>query len=481
MDVMTNCIVKFEVTSSGAGEVDLGGIIRTGENSFRAIPTHVMLESGKQIVQISFDGEKIGDYGLDGPYQIAALWVASPEEPVLTIIDPEMMLAFKTFTYDTSAFDANDFEVTEAVFSDDYSYEGIDDNGNDLFEAIKIDIGLNIAIPGTFQVSGVLEDGQGNYVGDAVWTGTGDIASLIFDVVDFQPPFTLQNLNLALENGKLLDYRTYKVFEVMVLEDEIETSDVQIEIPDPGEVNTRDVTTIDGWEVVPTDTNGNGRFDKLVINVDVTVTGSAGTYRIEGLLEDEYGTEIAWSVSDPQSLAVGSQTMVLEFDGKMIFDQLPLTGSRALKLVAMKIYSGNFASSTSLQAQLPVVLTTDPYSRSQFEPSSEAIPLFEDDIENGSTKWAATGSLFSITGNEWRSWSNSWFIDTSLTEDATLALATPLDLTDYASPWIKFTIAYRMASPDDFVDLEASIDGTNWTTLATFTGTTTYWIPKRLI
>ena len=473
-------LVKFEVTSSSTGEVNLGGIIQIGSNAFRAIPSNLMLETGKQIVQISFDGEKIGDIGLDGPYQIGALWVASPEEPVLTIIDPEMMLDYKTFTYDTLAFAADDFEVTEAVFSDDYSYEGIDQNSNGLYEAIKINIGLNIAIPSTFQVSGVLEDGQGNYIGDAVWTGTGNIASLIFDVTDFQPPFTLENLKLTLQNGKLLDYRTYKVFEITDLEDIIETSDVQIETPQPAEANTRDVTTIDSWDIVPMDTNDNGRFDKLVVNVDVTVTDSAGTYRIEGLLEDEYGTEIAWSVSDPQALDLGSQTMALEFDGKMIFDQLPLTGSRALKLVALKIYSGNFASSTTLQAQLPVVLTTSPYTRSLFEPSSDAIPLFEDDIENGSTKWNATGTLFSITGNEWHSWSNSWFVDTTLAADATLALATPLDLTEYASPWIKFTIAYRTASPDDFVDLEASTDGTTWTTLATYTGTTTYWTTEKI-
>ena len=472
--------VKFEVTSSSTGEVNLGGIIQIGENAFRAIPSNLILESGKQVVQISFDGEKIGDIGLDGPYQIAALWVASPEEPVLTIIDPEMLLDYKTFTYNTLAFAANDFEVTEAVFSDDYSFEGIDGNGNDLFEAININIGLDIAIAQTFQVSGVLRDSQGNYVGDAAWTGTGNVASLIFNVTDFQPPFTLENLNLTLQNGQLLDYRTYKVFEITGLEGDIETSDVQIETPEPAEANTRDVTTIDSWEVVPTDTNGNGRFDKLVINVDVTVTGSAGTYRIEGLLEDAYGTEIAWSVSDPQALSLGSQTMALEFDGKMIYDQLPLTGSRALKLVALKIYSGNFPASTTLQAQLPVVLTTSPYTRSLFEPSSDAIPLFEDDIENGSTKWNATGTLFNLTASEWHSWSNSWFADTSLTADATLALATPLDLTEYASPWIKFTIAYRTASPDDFVDLEASTDGTTWTTLATYTGTTTYWTTQKV-
>ena len=85
----------------------------------------------------------------------------------------------------------------------------------------------------------------------------------------------------------------------------------------------------------PVDTNGNGKYDKLVANVAVTVTDAgtfrAGNYRIEGLLVDEYGTEIAWSVSNPQALVVGTNTMTLEFDGKMLYDQLPLAGRKSLE------------------------------------------------------------------------------------------------------------------------------------------------------
>jgi len=73
--------------------------------------------------------------------------------------------------------------------------------------------------------------------------------------------------------------------------------------------------------------------------------------------------------------------MTLEFDGKMIFDQLPLVGTETLKLESVKIFSGKLSSST-LQIQVPVASTTDAYSRSQFEPSSPAATLFQDDMES---------------------------------------------------------------------------------------------------
>ena len=69
---------------------------------------------------------------------------------------------------------------------------------------------------------------------------------------------------------------------------------------------------------------------------------------------DDYGTEVAWAVSDPQALALGTKTMTFEFDGKMLYDQLPLTGSRAFKLVAVKIFTGNLSSATlAAKSKLP--------------------------------------------------------------------------------------------------------------------------------
>ena len=126
------------------------------------------------------------------------------------------------------------------------------------------------------------------------------------------------------------------------------------------------------------------------------VTDTGGNYRIEGLLVDDYGTEIAWAVSNPQALVVGTSTMTLEFDGKMLYDQLPLArATKALKLVAVKIFSGNLSTAT-LQSQAPIAVTTPAYTRSQFEPSSPAAKLVCRTIRKmASAQWILTGSLWS--------------------------------------------------------------------------------------
>ena len=53
------------------------------------------------------------------------------------------------------------------------------------------------------------------------------------------------------------------------------------------------------------------------------------------------------------------------------------------------------------------------------------------------------------------------------------SLATPLDLSDYAAAELRFSNAYMMNSGSGKV--EASTDGTTWTTLATYTGLTSHW------
>ena len=165
-------IVDVEVTSSQAIEVQFGGILLAGENSIRANPDHTTLTPGKQTIQISFNGQLIGDTEVDGPYQVGAVWIAEPDKSIVTIVDPDEMLDYQEFTYSTEAYKAIDFEFTAASMIDDYSHEGVDSDGNGLYEALVINVPLKIKLPGTFLVEGDLYDGLGNFVGQASWTGS---------------------------------------------------------------------------------------------------------------------------------------------------------------------------------------------------------------------------------------------------------------------------------------------------------------------
>ena len=167
------------------------------------------------------------------------------------------------------------------------------------------------------------------------------------------------------------------------------------------------------FAIAPADTDNDGQYDKLVVTVSVTSNEAGSDYHLEGLLIDAYGTPVAWSTSQAQSLVNNpnmTQYMYLEFDGKMLYDQLPLSpGTKALKLVAVKIYTGNLSQSTlKAQVQVPSNATTPAYSRSQFEPSSPAATVFQDDLEGGTGKWAASGAAGIWYSTTWHSRSNSW-------------------------------------------------------------------------
>ncbi len=80
-----------------------------------------------------------------------------------------------------------------------------------------------------------------------------------------------------------------------------------------------------------------------------------------------------------------------------------------------------------------------------------------------------------IPTNIWHSWSHAWTVSGSTNKSGTLTVANPINLTDYASPWLRFNTAYQLAGADS-LKLEASTDGTTWTALKTYpVGSTSYW------
>ena len=216
-------VLDVEITSSEAGKYRIGGLLQAGENPlsedmlieeniFRA-DSNINLIKGTQTVQVSFDGLEIGDNRVNGPFTVQALWVkqSNPGGVPIALSDT---LAYQTYTYQTSPYKATDFKVTPALISDNFSHSEIDGNNNGLYDAVQVDIGLDIYKSGPFQVEGDLHDGQGNYIGNASWTGTGDMASLLFDIAETQPPYTLENLKLIDQQGPLLDSRYYRAYEI---------------------------------------------------------------------------------------------------------------------------------------------------------------------------------------------------------------------------------------------------------------------------
>jgi hypothetical protein len=477
-DYFDELVVKFEVTSSVEKDVQFGGILSVGESVIRGATENITLKPGKQIVEITFDGFQIADSQTDGPYQVTTLWAVGANQPYFEIVEPNTTLAYESFSYNTQAYDYTQFKILAATInSDGINHSGIDQDGNGLYETMLIKIPLNIEIPGSFTMTGDLYDSKGDFVGNATWTGTDPQAKLKFDVEKTSPPYTLEHLYLTITDGELLDSRFAPSYEVDDMDGEIETGNVTFANEnngDPSLMQPMDVDPTGTYTITPVDMNGNGLYDILRIGVGVTVTDTLGNYRIEGLLEDQNGTEIAWAVSGLQNLGNGYQTMTLDFDGQMLYDQLPLTGTRAFKLVAVKIFSGNLSAAT-LESEAKYAITTPAYARNQFEPSSPAVTLFQDDLENGTSKWLANAWI--LNSGTWKSWTNSWMT----TSTGSLSMTSPLDLSDYAGPVLHYEHAYRLGSLNDKAELQVSTDGgSTWLPIKTDVGAnvTPHWLTE---
>ncbi len=95
-------------------------------------------------------------------------------------------------------------------------------------------------------------------------------------------------------------------------------------------------TTFSGFRDAGRDTNGNGLYEKLDVDVDLNVT-AAGSYRVFGVLADTAGNR--QEVSTLASLAAGPATVTLAFDGKTIF-QNRANGPYTLSVVRIAEESG---------------------------------------------------------------------------------------------------------------------------------------------
>ena len=271
-------VVRFKITSAQAGEYQLGGWLRAGDKHIRANTSRVTLTAGTQTVQITFDGQQIGDNEINGPYQVEALWAAPANQAVSELALPEETAAYQTYAYKSQPYLARAFTVQAASVTGNYSYNGTDTNGKGQIDTITIAVPLSIAIPGTYQVEADLYDGRGAFVGHAEWTGNSPTASLQYAVAGTVPPYSLEHLNLLDARGKLLSSFYAPVYQINNLSSKVDPLNVGLE-------SSSLINLPTAFTVNPVDSNANGRYDQLVVTTAVDIT-EAGSYWMEGLLVD---------------------------------------------------------------------------------------------------------------------------------------------------------------------------------------------------
>jgi hypothetical protein len=465
-------VIDVEVTASQPGYYTIGGLLALPGalipyGGIYANSISIYLSEGTQTIHLAFDGLGIGSYEVNGPYQVAGLWITDFEgfDPRLGSWDE--VLASQQPSYATHPYMVDQFETSGASLADRYSHYGVDDDGDGRYETVVIDVTLDISTPGTYQVEGNLYNDQGDFVGHATWSDSDSVASLKFGLEKTTPPYKLEDLRLYDANDVPLDARSKDVYPITDLNSQVDQGTVTMDLylPPPG-----GGIGILGETITPThvfsdsgiDLDDDDLYDQLVIDVQVDVS-EANQYRVEGWLEGPDGSLMVYAISDPVSLDTGLQSLSLAFDGRAINGR-GLDGPYTV--VALKILDGTNYDVLDEVEKTGLELN---YNASDFEPASEVASALSDDLENGTANWTWDNPPWNLNESVWHSSSHAWRAD-----ESGLLTTIPLDLSNYANPTLRIATCYNMQSPDDVGYLEVS-NGLDWTTVATYTNSTLHW------
>ncbi len=188
----------------------------------------------------------------------------------------------------------------------------IDLDANGLFDLLRIETTVDVAEEGQYLAAGRLFDAGGEWISDAtteVTLGAGQhTVALDFSGLDIalhrEPgPYELRYTYLYDSTGSLAD-----------------------SLPAPYVTSAYDYTQFQGLPVAltgnytdfGTDTNGDGIFDYLTVDVEVVVE-NAGNYAMNARLLDQAENEIIWASTSAWLTAGIPQTMRLNFSGPSIF------------------------------------------------------------------------------------------------------------------------------------------------------------------
>jgi serine protease AprX len=203
-------------------------------------------------------------------------------------------------------------DVPVAGFSGEYSDYGLDTDGDGLYDYLTIEVGVNVAAAGNYMIYGELCDEYGSWIdygsSDYVYLGAGSQSiPLEFSGIKIRQngvngTYNLVYLNLYNGDRDQLDfiYDVYTTPHYNYTEFQRPPAKFSGEYSDYG-----------------TDTDENGLYDHLTVEVGVNVT-TAGTYKIYGELYDTYGWNIDYKYSDYVNLNAGNQTVQLDFSGIVI-------------------------------------------------------------------------------------------------------------------------------------------------------------------
>jgi hypothetical protein len=312
----------------------LGSLEDSGFTVIDTASNFTFLDVGIQVVQLRFEGWLIRANGVNGPYTVD-----------LTLFDDVWNLT-DIDSYSTGNYNYNVFELPPAKFILPHSDYGLDTDSDGNFDYLVVNVTVNVSVAGTYRVSGYLNDSIPNPIDsdfNLTFLDAGDqVVQLYFDGMSIyrngeNSPYTV-DLHLYDDSSNWMDSDTYIINGYTFGQFQVPGAAFEPPHSDYG-----------------LDTDSDGKFNYLVVNVTINVS-VAGFYQLDGDLL--YGSS-NWIDSDSNYtfLPVGIQIVELRFEGWKIY----VEGETGQYTVELDLYND------SLIWLYSDVHTTNPYTYDEFQ------------------------------------------------------------------------------------------------------------------
>lgn len=283
-------------------QLRLEGALSKDGQSIDSTGVSQLLTAAPHQVVLRFDGGKILRSGLDGPYEGSVNLIDATGHTIDGV-------QFTTGPYDGGSFSA--LLNPMGPFSD----QGLDTNGNGLYDLLRVDFGADVAQAGSYLLTGVLRSAASS---SAVFTDSSvtlpaGAASLRLDFpgpeiesLGLDGPYTVDVL--------VRDPATLEELDSVRLP-QVTAAYLASQFDGFGDSNLPIVLTGNSTDT-GIDTDGNGLYDLLRVDLEVALARS-DVYEWSARLVDRGGTEIGF-YTRRATLPAGIVDIEFVFDGETI-------------------------------------------------------------------------------------------------------------------------------------------------------------------
>lgn len=326
-----------------AGDFRLQGALGKGGQSVADAASSLHLAAGAPQVVLRFEGASIRRSGLDGPYDGSVNLIDAGGHTI------------DSLTFTTGPYSAGSFSAL-LVPQGSFSAQGIDDNGNALYDVLRVDFGADVGQAGSYLVTGVLRAAASPSAvyADTPLTVPGGATTVrlefpgpVINALELDGPYTVDVL--------VRDPATLRDLDAARLPGS--TAAFSHTDFDPFGSSNLPIVLTGSSDDQGVDTDGNGLFDELYVDVEIALT-RRDFYEWSARLVDANGTEIGFDTRRA-TLDPGITDIRFVFDGERIGNN-GVDGPYFVK--GLLIFGRSGANLVGID-----VAETRPYSVTEFE------------------------------------------------------------------------------------------------------------------